>query len=180
MNQSKRKALYVFLTTLLGVLMFLMLHRAIFVIYDILAGFYPINPLFDVSSSIVAGADFITMIVAVILGGWYGVWLGLDWYRMIYEERGVTRWFHGFLPHNLRRERSHKASTAKQAVVPKHITVQSLAGSPRVESFELFRRNPLRPAWSLEEVAAAPDKPKRRVAAKKRVAKKRTTKTKAE
>ncbi len=181
MNNSKRKALYIFLTTILGVLMFLMLHRAIFVIYDILGSFYPASPLFSVRPSVVFGVDFITMLFAIIAGGWYGVWLGLDWYKMIYEERGVTRWFHGFLPHNLRGHHNHKSSSAKPASVPKHITVKSSSDSPRVESFELFRRNPISSAWSFEEVTKTPPKAKRKPAAKKRTtstAKKRTTKTK--
>ncbi|QQS23219.1 hypothetical protein IPM19_01485 [bacterium] len=178
MDKSKRKALYVFLTTLLGVLIFLMFHRAVFVIYDILASFYPNSPAFDIAPNILFGIDFYTMLLAVVLGGWYGVWLGLDWYKMIYEERGVTRWFHGFLPHNLRGHRSHKQNTHKPASVPKQITVKT--SSPRVESFESFRRTAANTAWSFDDVEKAPAKPKRKAPAKKRVAKKRVTKTKAE
>lgn len=181
MDKSKRKALYVFLTTLLGVLIFLMLHRAIFVIYDILASFYPNSAVFAIEPSIVFSIDFYTMLFAVALGGWYGAWLGLDWYKMIYEERGVTRWFHGFLPHNFRGHRSHGSQNAAQhkpVSVPKQIVVKS--SSPRVESFESFRRAVADTAWSFDDVEKTPAKPKRKAPAKKRAVKKRVTKAKAE
>lgn len=189
MTNAKRKALYLFLTSLLGILLLLMFHRSLFVIYDILGGFFPTNPFFDVRSEVIFTLDFFTMIVAMFLGGWYGVWLGLDWYKMIYEERESREWFHGFLPHHWRGYHARKYKTQKNSEPefekldamssPKRIVVKGpVAASRRVESFASFKTTPANTAWSFDDVAAPSEtaKTKRKAVAKKRVVKKKVAK----
>jgi hypothetical protein len=178
MTNVQRKALYLFLTSLLGIILFLMLHRSLFVIYDVMGSFFPGNPIFSADTRTVFTFDFISMLVAMFIGGWYGIWLGLDWYKMIYEEREGREWFHGFLPHNWRgyhARRQHKA-VHKPEASPRQMNAQGpTALSRRIESFASFRAAPRDNAWSFDDVEAPSSvaKPKRKVATKKRVAKKR-------
>ena len=85
MQITRRKALYLFLSSLLGMLLVLMFHRSAFVIFDILGDYYPASTLLNPNYYYVALADFCTMLLAMFIGGWYGIWLGLHWYKMVYE-----------------------------------------------------------------------------------------------
>src|ERR1035441_8624107 len=79
-----RKSLYIFLTALLGVLMFMLLERlAAFFYWYLLAGGYIATSL---SYPQIALFDYIILVLAMMFGAWYGVWLGLYWYRKVYEE----------------------------------------------------------------------------------------------
>ena len=79
-----RKSLYIFLTALLGVLMFMLLERlAAFFYWYLLAGSYITT---GQSYLQIAMLDYIILVLAMMFGAWYGVWLGLFWYRKIYEE----------------------------------------------------------------------------------------------
>ena len=185
MDNQKRKALYIFLSSMLGIMLFLMLHRSLFVIYEILSNLFPDNTVFRVDPAIYYTTDFFTMLVAMFLGGWYGVWLGLDWYKLIYEEREGRQWFHGFLPHHWRNYGSGKKKSVESSsvdkTVPKHFVVKSpsIFSSPRIESFASFRRAPKPPedtAWSFDEVASSSDVA---ISKRKGPTKKRTTKKKA-
>lgn len=79
-----KKSLYIFLTAILGMLMFLALDRMVIFFY-----------LFLLASGLVHSSltflqflaiDYSALAVVMLLGAWYGVWLGLYWYRIIYEE----------------------------------------------------------------------------------------------
>ncbi len=88
-NQSK-KALYLFLCAVLGIIMFSFIQQSFWIIYVDLAaaGYLPqlnaLNPL-----------PLVTLLAAFLLGMWYGIWLGLYWYEIVYE-RGGARWFYAF------------------------------------------------------------------------------------
>ncbi len=178
MTNAQRKALYLFLTSLLGIILFLMLHRSLFVIYDVMGSFFPGNPIFIIEPGVLFTLDFISMLVVMFIGGWYGVWLGLDWYKMIYEERESREWFHGFLPHSWRgyHARRRNKSATKSEPAPRQLNVQGPSAlSRRIESFASFRAAPRDNAWSFDDVEAPSSiaKPKRKAVAKKRVVKKR-------
>ncbi len=193
MTNMKRKSLYIFLTSLLGMLLFLMLHRSLFVVYEILGNFFPGNIIFDVQPQVIFSIDFFSMILAMFIGGWYGVWLGLDWYKMIYEEREGRQWFHGFLPHHWRGYgRNHKSTEVSHSPEPEHAKTKStnpkrivvkgptLSSSRRIESFASFKAAPTDKAWSLEDVESTDSKtvvkPKRKAVVKKRVVKRKVAK----
>ncbi|MEZ4180542.1 MAG: hypothetical protein R3B41_03480 [Candidatus Doudnabacteria bacterium] len=117
MNKTSLKALYIFLTSWLGVILVLMLHRAVFVLYELLLTFFPDIFAFGADRTIIEVLDFFTMLLAVFFGGWYGVWLGLHWFEKVYEEDGVhhNAIFYGFLPHNVRREYARYRADKKKA-----------------------------------------------------------------
>lgn len=82
-----RKPTYIFLSAFLGMLLFLILHRI--VIFFILAGIY-----FSSSQGMIGlnyfhflAWDYLTLIVILLFGAWYGIWVGTYWYDKVYESR---------------------------------------------------------------------------------------------
>ena len=101
-NQNKtintsQKSFYLFLCAILGVLLFTIIHRAILLGLIILANnssnanFYNLNTIDFLS------INYGSLIIFVLAGAWYGIWLGLHWYRIVYEDGkgGILRRFTG-------------------------------------------------------------------------------------
>ncbi len=84
MQYPAKKSLYIFLTAVLGVLMFLLLDRIVVFFYLFLAAGGYIVPPFTYLQFLVV--DYFILIVVMMLGAWYGIWLGLYWYDKIYEQ----------------------------------------------------------------------------------------------
>lgn len=80
-----KKSLYVFLTSLLGVLLFLILHRlAIFFYLYLLAGGYVTTGM---SYLQFLALDYLTLFFTLMFGAWYGIWLGMHWFEKVYVEK---------------------------------------------------------------------------------------------
>ena len=90
-----KKSLYVFLASILGALLFLILHRLVVFVF-LIASFYNIN-IFGSNMSYVefAAIDYFTLVITMMLGLWYGTWLGLYWYEQVYEKGS----HYGFVDH---------------------------------------------------------------------------------
>ena len=181
MQITRRKALYLFLSSLLGMLLVLMFHRSAFVIFDILGDYYPASTLLNPNYYYVALADFCTMLLAMFIGGWYGIWLGLHWYKMVYEDREVRTWFHGFIPHFWR---THKVKDNPAAAAANGAPRKLIASSAPDDVFKMIRPTNIKPVWSFDDFKTVErtDKPlaKKRVVrkvAKKRVVRKIVKKT---
>lgn len=88
-SQSK-KALYLFLCSILGIILFLFIQQAFWVAYSgaAHAGYLPMLGQLNAWPTL-------TFLAAVLFGSWYGIWLGLYWYEMVYE-RAQARWFYAF------------------------------------------------------------------------------------
>ena len=82
MHENTRKSFYIFLSSMLGVLLFLMLQRSAFLIAFLLG--------VNIGSVESQALGVVTTAIAVVFGAWYGVWLGLVWYSAVYEERTVS------------------------------------------------------------------------------------------
>lgn len=145
--------------------------------------------------------NIITYVLAVFLGGWYGVWLGLYWYRVVYEQ-GTGGFFHAFIG---KFYDSHPVSTVKPKpnvvapsatkVVVQPRAVDSVGSGDSWEFDDLLHRKmsaikPVQPRPRVatkevdtEGVSAEPvvRKTRKTVAKKKTAPKKRTatTRTKA-
>jgi hypothetical protein len=93
---SFKKSFYVLLTALLGILMFVILQRSAALIGFLLLNmdYGRFNP--GATPTTLHFLNIITYVIAVILGGWYGIWLGLYWYRVVYEQGTGGAW-HGFV-----------------------------------------------------------------------------------
>lgn len=81
MSENTRKSFYIFLAMVLGVLLFLMVQRAIFIAAYLFGA--------DIASLSAQAISVLTTAIAVAFGAWYGVWLGLIWYAAVYEERST-------------------------------------------------------------------------------------------
>ena len=93
-----RKSLYLFLTALLGTLLFLTVHQVAYFIYIYMLG----TGLATSGMSYVEflAVEYFTLTITMMLGAWYGIWLGLYWYEKVYEEkshRGLCAPFGGKL-----------------------------------------------------------------------------------
>lgn len=140
MSNVSTKALYLFLCSILGMVLFAMLHRSIFVLYDlVLILDYDMYSL-GMDKATVMVLDFFSMLAALFFGGWYGIALGLDWHAQVYDAQAESGdWLHAFLPHSWRGKKSAKKSSddvfatlppvvIKPKTVPiKSITTKSVA-----------------------------------------------------
>lgn len=135
MRKVVSKALYLFLCAILGMILFAMLHRAIFVLYSILLSVDNIYAL-GLSAAGITAIDFFTLLIALFLGGWYGTMLGIDWYAMVYGPNAEhpAGLFHGFLPHHWRGQRgatgrSNSSNSATQPASAKVATKVKVASA---------------------------------------------------
>jgi hypothetical protein len=101
-----KKALYVYLCSFLGVLLFLIIHRSLFFFFYFLLDIDYTSFSFGFDTLQVQAFDMATLIISLFLGGWYGVWLGMNWYDLVYGS-GHTGWLYaskywwkGFMPHH--------------------------------------------------------------------------------
>lgn len=87
MNQGARKSLYIFLSSLLGTLLFLILHRVVSFLFGwaIVSGYTFLG--FGMNSIELQAMDYLTLMFSLMFGAWYGIWLGLYWYEVVYEQR---------------------------------------------------------------------------------------------
>jgi hypothetical protein len=109
-----KKAFYLFLTALLGVLLFMMLDRiAVFFYLYLVAGNYIANGAVYIQFY---ALDYIILTIAMMLGGWYGIWLGLYWYEKVYEQN-VHRGFVHHLVMNYFPQSKPKSLTLKMSAV---------------------------------------------------------------
>lgn len=86
-EQSIRKSFYIFLTALLGVLLFVVLDRLLVFGYLLLAGSN--YAVFGLNLSYVEfwALDYLSLFFVMMAGAWYGIWVGLYWYARVYEDR---------------------------------------------------------------------------------------------
>ncbi len=90
-----KKSLYLFLSSLLGVMLFLTIHRIIIFLLLIFSGASG-NLYYGLSSLGFSAIDYLTLIITLMLGAWYGIWVGSYWYGKVYEEKihgGVVSFF---------------------------------------------------------------------------------------
>ncbi len=91
-----KKSFYVFLTALLGVLLFLIIDRIVVFFYLFLLE----QGIIGTSLTYVqfAALDYSVLTIVLMFGCWYGIWLGLYWFRAVYEEGSHG----GFIDHMAR------------------------------------------------------------------------------
>ncbi len=78
--------------------MFLILHRLLVFAYLLLVSANPGLFGSGVAYLEILALDFFTLILALMLGSWYGIALGIKWYEAIYEKSGHG----GFVDHLVR------------------------------------------------------------------------------
>ncbi len=113
-----KKSLYLFLSSMLGVFLFFILHRTAIFTY-----LYLVDSGYLVDTFVYwrfLAIDYFTLAFALMGGAWYGIWLGLYWYSRIYEEGS-----HGGLADHLVRHywphRSPKSIGIKLASVKENL-----------------------------------------------------------
>ncbi len=139
-----KKALYVFLCSLLGMLIFIILQKSTLLLLTILLGNQGDIAVEGYASPFYQ-FETISYLVALFFGGWYGVWLGLHWYGIVYEagRGGLLYAFWGNLMH-------HEAPREEKAA-----TSPARASAPVVNSM------PSQAKWQFDDLAKlkAPSRP---------------------
>jgi len=113
-----KKSLYLFLTALLGVLLFSIVHQIVYFIY-----LYMLNTgIVTTGMSYVEflAIEYITLTITLMLGAWYGIWLGLYWYEKVYEEKSHKGFVH-HLAVNYFPGSKPKALESRMARVKEHL-----------------------------------------------------------
>jgi signal transduction histidine kinase len=95
-QNGPKKSFYVFLTSLLGIMMFVVIQRSVALIGLLLLNIDYGRFSLGSNYSQLHILNIITYILAVFLGGWYGAWLGLYWYKVVYEQ-GTGGLWHGLV-----------------------------------------------------------------------------------
>lgn len=87
-----KKSLYVFLCSLLGMLILLTLQHAIIFLYLSVITAFGTNESVNID---LYSLNVVVWFLSVFFGGWWGVWLGLGWYKMVYEDAQHKGFVHG-------------------------------------------------------------------------------------
>lgn len=95
-----KKSVYVFLCSLMGVLLFLILDRIAVLSYLILVMYGVFHWSGNYSYIEFVAIDYIVVFFAMFCGSWYGIWLGTYWYQQVYE-LGAIKGAFGHLRHRL-------------------------------------------------------------------------------
>lgn len=170
MRKAATKALYLFLCSILGMVLFAMLHRSIFVLYDLLLMMdYDMYSL-GMSAVAIQALDFFTLLLALFVGGWYGTLLGIDWYALVYGPSvdKPTGIFHGFVPHQWRKT-AKKSNVSTSSL---HSVSSSVPSIPKAPPEPVKVPVTTTREWTFEDlITPAKPAPKKRTAAKKTVRK---------
>jgi NAD-dependent DNA ligase len=87
-----KKSLYVFLCSLLGMLILLTLQHAIIFLYLSVITAFGTNDSINID---LYSLNVVVWFLSVFFGGWWGVWLGMGWYKMVYEDAQHKGFVHG-------------------------------------------------------------------------------------
>jgi hypothetical protein len=85
-NLTLKKSIYIFLCSLLGVLLFLTLHRIVVFIALVFFNPGPEGVYFGMSYLQFLALDYFTLLLVMLLGAWYGIWIGTYWFEQVYQE----------------------------------------------------------------------------------------------
>jgi hypothetical protein len=153
------KSFYLLLCALLGILLFLVLQRAVSLIYYLLLD-NDFNT-FSLGMSLVQlqALNYTTIFIAVVVGAWYGLWLGLHWYHVVYEA-GRGGLFHGFSGRWWHRERPPRsaAATERSPAAGPATTIRPMARTapmPRLSDMGARQRS-----WEFDDLVHAKTEPK--------------------
>lgn len=151
-----KKSLYIFLTALMGVMLFVLLDRLVVFFYLFLLTYgYTAT---DMAYQQIQALDYFVLTLVMMGGAWYGIWVGLYWYSKVYEEKSHK----GFV--------DHVATNYFPGNKPKIIHAEMSAVKERLQS-DLWQLEDLSQQEALTEMPLAEVKPK---TVRKRVVKRKT------
>ena len=136
-----KKSLYVFLCSIMGALLFLILHQILAFGYLMLL--YANYQTFSFGLSFIAlmALDYLTLIIVIMLGAWYGIWLGIYWFGMVYETNG-----NGFIEHMVKNYWPSGRRQISSGLRSKIAAVESKLEGDFMELENLSEQSPKAPA----------------------------------
>lgn len=111
-QRSSGKAFYLLLTAILGALLFIVIQRALALIYYLLLNTNYQTYSLGMDYYQLSWVNFLTFFGAIFFGLWYGIWLGLHWFDVVYEQ-GPGGLFHSFRGRFLHHEKVLKPEETK-------------------------------------------------------------------
>ncbi len=159
------KSFYLFMCAILGALLFSVLQRALTLIYLLLLNSDSARFSFGLSDDTLIIINYSTLIMAIIFGFWYGIWLGLYWYKVVYED-GHGGLFHGFKGHWLHQEGiKSKPGASSSPIQPMTKTKPNIVTAPVVTAAPAPQSKTIKPvartssdprdplgAWDLDDL----------------------------
>jgi len=88
-----KRSVYIFLCSLLGVMLFLVLHRIIVLWYLLMVNYGVFSWNGSETYIRFLAVDYISLTLFLMLGSWYGIWLGNYWYELVYESGSLKGYF---------------------------------------------------------------------------------------
>jgi len=142
-----KKSLYLFLTALLGTMLFLVIHQVAYFIYIYMLGA-------GLATSGMGYVEFLaveyfTLTITMMLGAWYGIWLGLYWYEKVYEEKSHRGFVHhlavNYFPGSGRKEPEGRMAEVRERLEENLWQLEDLAKNaavlrPQIEPKPIKRR----------------------------------------
>lgn len=86
-SNGLKRSLYLFLSALLGIFLFFLLHRIVFFLSLVIIIGLGNSSYFGLSFRQFLMVDYISLFTALCLGAWYGLWVGNYWYEKIYIQK---------------------------------------------------------------------------------------------
>jgi hypothetical protein len=148
MSSGLRKSIYLFLSCLLGSLLFVILQRIAVFAYIVLLSYGFGGLTVGMSWVELLALDYMTMLIALLFGGWYGIWVGIHWYESVYEH-GTTRGLIGSLvgiwprvrkPYNLKTRVEAVSSRLESDLGELEALAKSTAAAPVAPKKRVVRR----------------------------------------
>lgn len=113
-SYGAKKSFYLLLTSILGALLFFILHRVVVFLFLYALASGALNT--TVSYWRFTIYDQASLALVLLLGAWYGIWVGMYWFQKVYEEK--NHW--GVIHHmavNYWPNKKPSALTSKVAVI---------------------------------------------------------------
>jgi hypothetical protein len=121
------KSLYLFVCSWLGALLFLIVNRALLTIYLFLLSVDYSKYSFGLQINTLERFDAFVVFVFVMLGAWYGIWVGLKRYELVYEKgdhKGILFAFFGRLLNFDAENNRHSLSLSTNVLTKDHLLPQ--------------------------------------------------------
>ena len=146
---SSKKALYLLLCGVLGMILFVIIQQAAMLLFIMLL----MNQLSasDFNQAQWGMFDSATYVVAMFFGSWYGIWLGLHWYEIVYEQ-GRKGLFHAFIG-RLANGQNKTPSTSAPAIEKTPIIARPQPQAKPAAKPQQVATKPASAGWRFEDLA---------------------------
>jgi hypothetical protein len=129
-----KKSLYLLMTGILGMMLFAIVCQVVFFVFIYMVGAGVISTAINYNQFFVL--EYFVLIVMLMLGAWYGIWLGLYWFEKVYEEKSHRGFVHhvavNYFPGSKPKTPESKMAEVRERLEDNLWQLEELAQSPAV------------------------------------------------